>query len=117
MSKEEVRQVVQLMRRRNDTVAEAIRATLQMRPSTINIHVSIGAIYDPLAIDCLNRLSQSERDKFLADNIRDSALAVSGGKLASRSFSLVSEHPLADKEVSDFEARINSLAGKLSEAV
>ncbi|WP_146220437.1 hypothetical protein [Geodermatophilus normandii] len=107
LTKEEVRQVVQLMKRRGDSVDSAVAATLQMRPSVVNVHVTLGAVSGPVASGQLEVMTQRQRDELLARVLAKVGIRTQGGKLTTRAFSIVSDMAIPDNEVERIERLVN----------
>lgn len=106
LTKEETRQVVQLVFRRNDSVAAAVQSALAMRPSVVTIHVVICAVR-PSLVEPLRQVSQRQRDLLLEESIAVVG-CVRAGRLTPTNFSLTADAAIADDEVVRIEKEVNN---------
>lgn len=112
-TKEETRQVVQLVLRRNDPVTTALSSTLAMRPTVVTIYVVVCAVR-PYLVEPLSKLSQRQRDVLLAESVGAAGGGVRAGRLTTTNFSLAADAGVADAEVVRIEEAVNNT---LSEAL
>ena len=89
LSSKEVRQLVQLRKRSDRTIAECIESVLRMRPQVDVRHVFIGSVSEGLR-DRLRGLGQYARDEIFAGVVKNvvGGLRVSG-RLGAERFTLV----------------------------
>lgn len=108
LTKEEVRQVVQLVLRRGDDVESAVQSVLRMRPSVVTIHVTLCAVQERIGTE-LARVGQRIRDELLVEAVASVSIGVklTAGRLTSRNFSVSSLSPVPDGDVTALEDGVN----------
>ncbi len=109
----EVRQVVQILQRSDQSTSEAIQSVLKLRPQVTRRHVMVGAVLSSALKSSLTDMTQAERDSLLARSIRKHQpdLPSFSGRLATERFTLVGGEELAAalKTLSDgFESVVNA---------
>jgi ParB-like chromosome segregation protein Spo0J len=109
----EVRQIVQILQRSQQSTSEATQSVLRLRPQVIRRHVIVGAVFSPGVRAALTGMTQSERDSFLIRAVRkhQPGLPSFSGRLATERFTLVGGDELAAalKSLPDgFESAVNS---------
>ena len=65
LTKGEIIQITQLLKRSNREVGECISEVLKMRPQVIQKYVFLGAILSPETQNAVNQLTQLDRDQLL----------------------------------------------------
>jgi len=113
MSKEEVRQIVQLRQRSRRRIVDCINEVLRMRPTLTRHHVFLGAITDDSLKRFLRCLNQSDRDDLLVGLIR-SEYGIHGktsARLGVERFTIVTDDDgavrLKTGDTAGFETAIN----------
>jgi ParB-like chromosome segregation protein Spo0J len=93
----EVRQIVQILQRSQQSPSEAIQSVLKLRPQVTRRHVIVGAVLSPTVRSALTSMSQSERDSFLGWAVQkhQPSLPPFNGRLATERFTLVGDDELA----------------------
>ena len=83
MTKDEVRQVIQLRKRSGRNADECVREVLGMRPTIVKKHVFLGAVTDEIVRSHLQEMKQCERDQVFVnvlDSIFGSSISVSSSR-------------------------------------
>ena len=83
MSKEDVRGVVQRIRRGNETLKDAVESIVGMRPTTVRRYVLLGAIREPALRRVLAELDRDDRRDLMADAMSDVGIDAEGTLRAS----------------------------------
>jgi hypothetical protein len=111
LSKDEVRQIVQIHLRSKKVIGEAVKDILGMRPQIEKRYVVIGTITSSKVREALQAMTQQQRDNLLKKIIafRYPELANSGGKLGIDTFTLVGN--------GEFGNTVQKMAGGLEESV
>ena len=109
----EVRQIVQILQRSQQSPSEAIQSVVKLRPQVTRRHVVVGAVLSPSVRSVLASMSQSARDGFLAKAVQkcQPSLLPFNGRLATERFTLVGDEEFAAALRSlpeDFESIVNS---------
>ena len=121
MTREEVRQLVQLKKRSRRRMEECVSEVLRMRPAVTKHHVFLGAVTDEDTRQGLAKLKQGERDEVLASALTETygVLPKTSGRLGIERFTIVTDEEGAARLKlgggPGFEVAINqSLATKVS---
>lgn len=87
----EVRQIVQVLQRSQQSPSEAIQSVIRLRPQVTRRHVFVGAVLSPDVSSALTNMTQGERDAFLGRAIRkhQTDLPSFNVRLATERFTLV----------------------------
>jgi len=111
LSKQEVKQIVQIRERSGKPIVECTEDALRMRPQIEKRHILIGAIISPNVREVLIQMKQQERDQFLKNALILHApeLPPWEGHLGIDRFTLVGSE--------DFSATVLGLPGGFEEAV
>jgi hypothetical protein len=112
LTKNEVRQIIQLRNKLSADVNKCIYQILELRPQIIRKHIFVGAVLDNRLLCLLSSHTQAERDELLLKALEGkfSSRIEWSGKLGKTRFSIVGSDQLAqamNKLVPDFERTIN----------
>ncbi len=109
LTKEEVRQAVQLRLRGGVPMSEAIAGALRMRPTVDTINVFIGGVTSAEASDRLSEMSQQERDEVLVRLLRLHGYAQHSGRLTPHNFTIVGPEPVPPHAAVVVEEQLNTI--------
>ena len=110
LTSREIRQIAQLRRRSDESVATAIERGLRMRPEVVRRHVFVGSVVSQAVRDHAAGLEQGQRDTLLRRSMDRVGLRAASGRLGARTFTLVGGD---DFGVSMREVGVDDLEGKL----
>jgi hypothetical protein len=109
MTKEELRQVVQLRSRTRAPITECVAQALRTRPEVQYIHVFLGSTGDDHAVQSfLAGLEQSERDELFREALEALIGTGATGRLTEYGFSVVTYRELGAKEAASIEGKLQS---------
>ncbi len=97
LTRNEVRQIVQLRNRSNRSIEDCIAEVIGMRPIIEKRYVFLGCINDSKVISTLSNLTQKERDGILNSGIEKYELSNATGRLGHQFFTLVGDQQLDSK--------------------
>lgn len=96
LTSREIRQIAQLRRRSDESVATAIERGLRMRPEVVRRHVFVGSVVSQAVRDHAAGLEQGQRDALLRRSIERAGLRAASGRLGRRTFTLVGGDDFGD---------------------
>ncbi|WP_369055630.1 hypothetical protein [Kineococcus terrestris] len=109
LTKEEVRQVVQLRLRSGMSLDDAVLGALKMRPTVERINVFIGGVSESVANERLSDMSQRDRNALLRSLLDRLGYSQYSGRLTPSSFTLVGEDPVSPDQAAKVEESLNSV--------
>jgi hypothetical protein len=109
LSKDEVRQIVQILSRSTRQADDVIDEVIEMRPQVHTIHAFLGAVEDSATQSWLASKNQAQRDELFADVLLESgADADVSGRLNPTSFSIVMQGEQSAASLGALEVRVNA---------
>lgn len=114
LTSREIRQIAQLRRRSDESVATAIERGLRMRPEVVRRHVFVGSVVSQTVRDYARSREQGQRDALLRRSMERVGLRAASGRLGRRTFTLVGGD---DFGASMREVGVDDLEGKLMAAM
>jgi len=102
MTKDEVRQAVQIHRRAAMPINKSVDAVLARRPQVVTLEVFIGAIPSSLK-SRIAKLSQSERDSLLFSQLQDILPRPASVRMTPQHYTITTEEPLSADLTADLD--------------
>ncbi|HZN71396.1 MAG TPA: hypothetical protein VFC00_06900 [Micromonosporaceae bacterium] len=109
MTRDEVRQVVQLRVRSGRPLRDLVAEVLGMRPQVVTLHLLLGGITEPEVTRALGDLAQKQRDELLlrATSGIDAGATLTSGRLLPDRFSVVTAKAISHEASMRIEREVN----------